>query len=64
MRRFWQAGAENSAGIGTGDDGNFTGSITMDGNAKVLPKQAEITMVLTAPVSALEMMGILPGQLP
>ena len=31
-------GAENSAGIGTGDDGNFTGSITIDGNAKVTAK--------------------------
>ena len=31
-------GAENSAGIGTGNDGNFRGSITIDGNAKVTAK--------------------------
>ena len=31
-------GAENSAGIGTGDDGDFTGSITIDGNANVTAK--------------------------
>ena len=31
-------GAENSAGIGTGDDGHFKGSITIDGNAKVTAK--------------------------
>ena len=31
---------------------------------RLLPKQAEITMVLTAPVSVLETKGNLPGQLP
>ena len=32
--------------------------------SKLDAKQAEITVVLTAPVSALVVMGILPGQLP
>ncbi len=31
-------GAEGSAGIDIGDDSNFTGSITMDGNARVTAK--------------------------
>lgn len=57
-------GAEDSAGIGTGDDGHSEAVSPLMETQRLLPKQAEITVVLTAPVSVLEMMGILPGQLP